>query len=320
MKPVVLVTQALPQSVESYLEAHCECRYWQADSGIALQDALQDADGVLLSGIGISEETLKKASRLKVISTISVGYNHLDIAAMKAKGIIGTHTPEVLDETVADLVMALVLGAARRIAELDAYVKAGKWHSADVETLFGMDVHHKKLGIIGMGRIGKKIVQRAKFGFDMSILYYNRRRDEDVEREWDIAYATMPELLAESDFVVLMVPLTAETKGMMDASAFKLMKSSAFFINASRGQTVDETALYRAVENGIIRGAALDVFSQEPVDPDNPLLKHPAILTIPHIGSATEETRTRMAMAAAENLVAVLQDGKAPYIIPEFKS
>lgn len=319
MKPTILITQKLPENVIDYLKAHCECRYWTPSSDSTIEEALKGVDGVMVSGIAINEKTLSMADRLKVVSTISVGYNHLDIEAMKAKGVVGTHTPEVLDDTVADLVMALMLGAARRIASLDAYVKSGNWLPTDVETLFGLDVHHKKMGIIGMGRIGRQIVKRATAGFDMTVMYHNRHRDEEAERLWGITYASISELLSEADFVVLMVPLTESTRGLMDADAFRKMKNTAIFINASRGQTVDEAALIHAVEHGEIWGAALDVFCQEPIDADNPLLKHPRILTVPHIGSATEETRTRMAMSAAENLVAVLNDKEAPYLIPAFK-
>ncbi|MBS7525452.1 D-glycerate dehydrogenase [Fusibacter paucivorans] len=319
MKPTILVTQQLPESVSAFLNAHCECRYWTPNDNSSIEEALKDVDGVMVSGMPVTEKTLSKADQLKVVSTISVGYNHLDLEAMKAKGVVGTHTPEVLDDTVADLVMALMLGTARRIAALDSYVKSGNWQPTDVETLFGLDVHHKKLGIIGMGRIGRKIVQRAKAGFDMSVVYHNRHRDEDAEKAWGIAYASMTALLSESDFVILMVPLTESTYGMMDAAAFKQMKKTAVFINASRGQTVDEAALFDAVNTGGIWGAGLDVFCHEPINTDSPLLKHPRILTVPHIGSATEETRTRMAMAAAESLVAVLSGKEAPYLIPEFK-
>jgi gluconate 2-dehydrogenase len=268
-------------------------------------------------GGSIDQELLDCAPRLKVVSNVSVGYNNFDIEAMKKRAVLGTNTPSVLDETVADLVMALVLATSRRIVELDRYVKEGTWIKGNDEKLFGADVHHATIGIIGMGRIGEAIAKRAKYGFDMDVLYYNRTRKHQAEEKFGVEYVSMDEVLKRSDFVVLMTPLTPETTHMIGQREFSLMKETAFFINASRGQTVDEQALIEALEMGKICGAGLDVYEKEPVDPNNPLLKMPNVVTLPHIGSATEKTRFEMAMLAAKNLVLGVRGEQPPNLLNE---
>jgi gluconate 2-dehydrogenase len=255
---------------------------------------------------------LRHAPNLKIVSNVSVGYNNFDLEAMRKFNVIGTNTPHVLDESVADLTFALILNVAKRISELDRMVKVGQWgKSNDEKEYFGVDVHSMKLGIIGMGRIGKALARRAKFGFNMDVLYYNRNRKLDVEEEYGVKYADLQSLLEHSDFVVLLIPLTPETYHLIGEKEFKLMKKSAFFINVSRGQTVDEQALISALQNYEIKGAGLDVFTKEPVEPENPLLQLNNVVVTPHIGSATERTREVMAMRAAQNLVAVVT-GKEP--------
>jgi gluconate 2-dehydrogenase len=280
---------------------------------------IADVDGLLMVGGSIDQELLDRATRLKVVSNVSVGYNNFDIEAMKKRAVLGTNTPSVLDETVADLVLALVLATSRRIVELDRYVKEGKWEKGNDEQLLGADVHHATIGIIGMGRIGEAIAKRAKNGFDMDVLYYNRTRKHQAEEKLGVEYASMDEVLKRSDFVVLMTPLTPETTHMIGKKEFSLMKENAFFINASRGQTVDEQALIEALEMGKICGAGLDVYEKEPVDLDNPLLKMPNVVTLPHIGSATEKTRFEMAMLAAKNLVLGVRGEQPPNLLNEFK-
>ncbi|WP_282935388.1 D-glycerate dehydrogenase [Paenibacillus sp. RC67] len=322
-KPKILITRKIPAECLSYLKEHCECTLWEEEGSIPrnqLLEQIKDYEGLLLSGTSIDAELLDRAPRLKAVSSISVGYNHFDIDEMKARGVIGTHTPYVLDDTVADLVLALMLSSSRRIAELDAFVKKGNWRRGAVreEHLFGMDVHHATLGIIGMGRIGEAIAKRAVRGFDMNLLYYNRSRKPDVEERFGAEYRSLEDLLTESDFVVLMTPLTPETVRFIRKEHFEMMKPSAFFINASRGQTVDEQALIEALRNGTIRGAGLDVFDKEPISPDNPLLQLDNVVTVPHIGSATVKTRNDMAMVASQNLVGALTGGKA-YVVPELQ-
>jgi glyoxylate/hydroxypyruvate/2-ketogluconate reductase len=323
-KPKVFITKRIPDAVLHYLEEHLECKM-REEGPFTREQLLQevgDVEGILTSGDAINDELLEQAPKLKAVSTISVGYNHFDVAAMKRRGVIGTHTPYVLDDTVADLVLALMLSAARRIAELDSLVKEGGWRRGaglTEETFFGMDVHHAKLGIIGMGRIGEAIAKRAVNGFSMELMYHNRSRNSEAEQLYGAKYVELETLLRESDFVVLMTPLTPETARYIKKEHFEMMKPTAFFINASRGQTVDEQALLEALQSGRIRGAGLDVFETEPVQPDNPLLRLPNVVTVPHIGSATAKTRFDMAMAAAENLVAALTGGNPPYVVKELR-
>ena len=280
---------------------------------------LGNAQGLLVLGHRIDRELLEAAPQLRIVSNITVGYNNFDIAAMKARHVMGTNTAGVPDDTVADLVFGLILTVARRISELDSYVKAGRWQKGDEAELFGRDVHHATLGIIGMGRIGEAIARRGRWGFNMEVLYHNRTRKEEAERELGVGYRTLDELLQESDFIVVMTPLTAETRGLMGWREFCLMKKTAVFINASRGKVVDEDALVRALREGIIYGAGLDVYAREPLDPAHPLLALPNVVTLPHIGSATAKTRYDMAMCAANNLIKGLYGEKPPHLVEELK-
>jgi gluconate 2-dehydrogenase len=309
MKPTVFIDRKVPAEVEAYIAEHCIIDKWEESAPIPrtlLHEKLANASGLLTAGMKIDANLLEHAPQLKVVSSISVGYNHFDLVAMKERGIIGTNTPHVLNDTVADLAFALILGTARRVAELDRYVKDGQWKSGDGIKLFGRDVHHAKLGIIGMGRIGEAVARRAKFGFDMEVVYYNRSRKPEAEEKLGVQYSELHELLASSDFVVLLAPLTAETNKLIGANELKMMKPSSIFINISRGQTVDEQALIEALQSGTIAAAGLDVYEKEPIDADHPFLHMANVLTLPHIGSATTQTRFDMAMLAAQNLVSAL--------------
>jgi gluconate 2-dehydrogenase len=320
MKPKVFIDRPIPAKVEEYIAEHCSYSIWNSKERIppdVLREKLAEADGLLTSGRKIDSNLLEMAPRLRAVSTISVGYNHFDVAAMKARGVIGTNTPDVLNETVADLVFALILSAARRIPELDRYVKEGLWKPGDNENLFGIDVHHASLGIIGMGRIGEAIARRAKLGFGMEVSYCNRSRRPAAEQQFGAVYMTLEQLLRTSDFIVLMTPLTPDTTRMIGREQFRMMKRTAIFINASRGQTVDEAALIEALQEGTIRAAGLDVFEREPVAADNPLLRMPNVVTLPHIGSATARTRFDMAMLAARNLVLAVTGQKPPNVVAE---
>ncbi|MEB3101637.1 2-hydroxyacid dehydrogenase [Ferviditalea candida] len=322
MKPKVFIARPIPAEAEAYIARHCEVKKWEGPGAIPrdrLLEAVADVEGLLTSGHRIDAELLDSAPKLRVVCNAIVGYNNFDLEAMRKRRILGTHTPTVLDDTVADLVMGLMLAAARRITELDAYVKAGNWKKGDVEVLYGIDVHHKTLGIIGMGRIGEAIAKRAYNGFGMKVLYHNRSRKPEAEKQYAAEYAAMEELLRQSDFVVLMTPLTPETDGLMGENEFRMMKSSAIFINASRGKTVNEQALIKALKEGWIHAAGLDVFEQEPVDLNNPLLRMSNVVTLPHIGSATAQTRFDMVMLAAQNLVQTLQGQEPPNVVPELR-
>lgn len=322
MRPKVFIARKVPREVEDYIAQYCDYEKWNWPGIIPRNELLKvlgESEGLLINGERIDQELLDSAPKLRVVSNNSVGYNNFDLGAMRSRGIIGTNTPSVLDETVADLVLGLILATARRISELDRYVKAGQWRGIIGDELFGTDVHHTTIGIIGMGRIGECIAERAKFGFKMHVLYCNRNRRVEAEERVGVEHCSMEQLLQESDFVVLMTPLTPQTVNIMNDREFSLMKRSAIFINASRGETVNENALIKALEEGRIRGAGLDVYNKEPIEPNNPLLKMQNVITIPHIGSATAKTRFDMAMLAAQNLVKALLGKEPPNLVQELR-
>ncbi|WP_313345078.1 D-glycerate dehydrogenase [Sedimentibacter sp.] len=319
MKPKVLIAKEIPDYVNEYIGNYCDYEIL-ADAGYNdIINIIHDKDGLMLSGIKIDKNLLEHAPKLKVVSNISVGYNNFNIEDMKEKNIIGTHTPGVLNDTVADLIFGLILSTARKLPEMDRYVKDGKWNKQDESIIFSKDVHHATLGIIGMGRIGETVAKRAKYGFDMDVLYYNRNRKYDAEKCLGVKYADLDVLLKQSDFVLIMTALTDETYHMIDEEQFNLMKSDAILINASRGATVNEKALIKALSEKKILGAGLDVFEKEPIEKDNPLLKMSNVVLLPHIGSATIKTRNDMARLAAENLVAALNGEVPPNMVPELK-
>ncbi|MBL4931250.1 2-hydroxyacid dehydrogenase [Clostridium paridis] len=321
-KPKVFIARKILDENKEYLEKYCDLETWDSDLEITreeLLDRLSDKEGLLTVGTKIDEELLNRAPKLKIVSNISVGYNNFDLEAMKKRGVIGTHTPNVLDDTVADLIFGLIISSARRIPELDRYVKNGEWKPQEDDDLFGVNVHHRTLGIIGMGRIGEAVAKRGKLGFDMDVIYYNRNRKLETENNLGVRYCEFDELLKTSDFIVLMTPLTKETRELIGYREFDLMKKSSIFINASRGQTINEKALIEALENKKILGAGLDVFKIEPVEKDNPLLKMNNVITLPHIGSAVEETRRDMFEVAVRNLVKGVQGKIPPNVVPELK-
>ncbi|HEC23046.1 MAG TPA: D-glycerate dehydrogenase, partial [Chloroflexi bacterium] len=245
-----------------------------------------------------------------------------DVAAATARGIPVGHTPGVLTDTTADFAFALLMAAARRVVEGVHYVKAGRWRTWGPTLLMGHDVHHATLGIIGFGRIGQGVARRAA-GFDMRVLYYDRNPDEDAEVAHRLGAESRPldEVLAESDFISLHVPLTDETYHLIGEREFRLMKSSAVLINTARGPVVDPQALYNALTNGEIAYAALDVTEPEPLPPDHPLLRLENCIVVPHIASSSLATRNRMAEMAAENLEAGLKGEKLPYCVnPEVQA
>jgi len=277
---------------------------------------LQDTDGIMGLELNVNKELLDHAPNLKIVSNVSVGYNNLDVEELTKRGILATNTPGVLNDTVADTIFGILMAAARRIPELDQYVKSGNWQTAVAgPEYYGTDVHHKKLGIIGMGRIGQAIAKRAHLGFDMDILYHTRTRKQEAEEKYHATYCSLEGLLKQSDFVCLMTPLTPETEGMIGKKEFELMKKSAFFVNGSRGKTVVEKELISALQNGKIAGAALDVFDQEPIQPDNPLLTMKNVVTTPHVGSSTAETERAMSELAAKNLETGLNGNRPPNLI-----
>ncbi|MFD1705672.1 2-hydroxyacid dehydrogenase [Siminovitchia sediminis] len=281
----------------------------------AFLERLKETEGIIGLELPVNAELLDKAPQLKIVSNVSVGYNNLDIEEMTKRGVMATNTPGVLTDTVADAIFGLLIATARRIPELDHYVKSREW-KADLEPEhYGVDVHHKTLGIIGMGRIGQAIAKRAHLGFDMNILYHSRTRKPEAEEKFNAAYRGLDELLMESDFVLLITPLTGETMDLIGKREFGLMKKSAIFINGSRGGTVVEDELVEALQNNEIAAAGLDVFRQEPVQHDHPLLDMKNVVTLPHIGSSTHETELKMSQLAAKNLDAGLNGDIPPTLI-----
>ncbi|RSL32125.1 D-glycerate dehydrogenase [Salibacterium salarium] len=318
MKKKVIAYGRVREKAQEKLREKYDLQYFSGEEDLSdenFKQALQEAEGIVGLGIQADETFLDHAPHLKVISTVSVGYDNLHLEEMTKRGVAGTNTPGVLNDTTADAIFGLLLATARRIPELDRYVKQGEWTEGLPESKFGYDVHHRTLGIIGMGRIGEAIAKRGHFGFDMDILYHNRSRKPGLEETYNAGFRELNDLLAESDFVCLMTPLTPETRHLMGRDQFAHMKNSSIFINGSRGDTVDETALVEALENGDIRSAGLDVFQEEPVSPDHPLVKMDRVVTLPHIGSATGETEDKMSLLAAENLDAVLEGNEPPNLL-----
>ncbi|SDG88987.1 gluconate 2-dehydrogenase [Paraburkholderia steynii] len=306
MKRKIVAYKPLPDDVLSYLQQHAEVVQADAAQHDAFVAALKDADGAIGASVKITPSMLDGAAKLKALSTISVGYDNFDVPDLTKRGIVLAHTPDVLTESTADTVFSLILASARRVVELADWVKAGEWKASIGPELYGVDVQGKTLGIVGLGRIGGAVARRAALGFNMKVLYTNRSANAEAEQRYGARRVELDELLATSDFVCLQVPLTPETHHMIGANELRKMKRSAILINASRGQTVDENALIEALQTGTIHGAGLDVFDKEPVDPNSPLLKLKNVVALPHIGSATHETRHAMARCAAENLVSAL--------------
>ena len=280
-------------------------------------EALKDVEGIVGLALQVSDTLLDLAPNLQIVSNVSVGYNNLDIDALTKRNIMATNTPGVLNETVADTIFGLLIATARRLPELDHYVKSRQWKGDLTMDYYGTDVHHKKIGIIGMGRIGEAIANRAHHGFHMEVSYHNRTRNLSAEQKFNATYKELDELLQTSDYVVLMAPLTPETEGMIGAKEFSMMKESAIFINGSRGKTIVEKDLISALENKEIAAAGLDVFEKEPVEDDNPLLNMPNVVTLPHIGSSTYATELAMSQLACDNLLAGLRGEKPPNLINE---
>ena len=309
MKPSIILYKALPDDLHQRLEDHFTVtRVDNLDPETVQKnaEAFANAEGMLGSSEKVDAALLEKMPKLRATSTVSVGYDQFDVDALNERGIFLMHTPTVLTETVADTMMALVLSTARRVVEVAERVKAGEWKQGIGPDWFGIDVHHKTLGIIGMGRIGLALAQRAHFGFGMPILYNARRHHSEAEERFQARYCDIDTLLQESDYVCVVLPLTDETHHMIGAEQFKKMKSSAIFINAGRGPVVDEQALIAALKSGEIHAAGLDVFEQEPLPVDSPLLSLPNVVALPHIGSATHETRYNMAACAVDNLIDAL--------------
>jgi glyoxylate reductase len=318
MKPGVLVTRMIYERPLRLLREKSEATVNLEDRRMTPEEiiaALPGKMGLLSMGSDpISARVLEAGKNLKIVANDAVGFNNIDVDAASRLKIAVTNTPDVLTDTTADLSFALILGVARRVAEADRFVRAGKWIGWTPGLMIGADVHGKTLGIVGLGRIGSAVARRAQ-GFNMRVVYNDiRRLDPAVEQQHQLRFMCLRDLLEASDFVTLHVPLTTETTHLIGAEQLGLMKKSAFLINASRGPVVDENALVKALKAGTIAGAGLDVFEAEPrVSPE--LLTLDQVLLLPHIGSATDETREKMAQTAVNNILAVIRGEIPPNIL-----
>ncbi|PLZ03885.1 bifunctional glyoxylate/hydroxypyruvate reductase B [Burkholderia sp. WAC0059] len=311
MKKRVVVYRALPPDVLGLLQAQCDVIVADADTDrAAFLEALKHAHGMIGNKLKVGAALLEGAPELEAASTISAGYDDFEVPALTQRGVLLCNTPDEVTETTADLTFTLVLATARRIAELDAWTRRGEWKQSAGAAQFGVDVHHKTLGIVGLGRIGGAVAKRAAHGFGMQVLYSNRSRNAEAERAYGAQWKPLDELLAQSDFVVVLVPLSPATTQLIGARELQLMKPSAVLVNCARGQVVDEAALIEALREKRIRGAGLDVFEREPL-PESPLYALENTVLVPHIGSATRETREAMARRAALNLLEALS-GRLP--------
>lgn len=285
------------------------------EQAAAFHAALANADGMIGSSYPVNATLLAGAPNLKVISSVSVGVDNYDLSALAARGIMLCHTPGVLTETTADTIFALIMASSRRLVTLANHVREGHWTRNIGEELFGWDVHGKTLGILGFGRIGQALARRAALGFGMPVLYHNRRPidlpNELPELVGKAQHTALDDLLKRADIVAAVLPLTAETRGLMGSREFALMKPGAIFVNGARGAIVQESALLDALNHGSLRAAGLDVFATEPLPLDSPLGTHPKVTALPHIGSATFETRYAMAEMATSNLLQALA-GQTP--------
>ena len=314
--PIIYLTRRLPEQALDLLKRNgMNFTFNSKDeppSESSLIHEVSDVDGLLcLLTEKITPDIIDAGKNLKVIANIAVGYDNIDVRRATERGIYVTNTPGVLTETTADLAWALLMASARRIVEADKYLRAGKWKIQwNLMFMTGSDINGKTLGIIGLGRIGQAVARRAK-GFNMKIFYYDENRNMDAEAELGVEYAEMEAILREADFVTIHVPLSEKTRNLISERQLAMMKRDAILVNTSRGPVVDEYALCDALKRGIIAGAGLDVFQKEPIEKSNPLIKLDNVVLVPHIGSATVETRTRMAVMAVENAIAALQ-GKTP--------
>lgn len=311
-KPKVLVTRQFVGDAVQRLKELYEIREW-TEQGMMPPDLFKewiaDCDAYYGAGDAINREVLERATKLKVVSHVAVGTDNIDIAACTERGIPVCNTPHVLTDATADLTIAMLLAAARRLPEQFAFVREGRWKANSPTQLLGWDVRGKTLGIVGMGEIGEAVARRAT-AFGMRIVYHNRKPKENIARDF-AEYRKLEDLLRESDFVSLHTPLAAETRGMIGAERLALMKPSAVLLNLARGAVVNTDDLVRALQDGTIAGAALDVTDPEPIPAGHPLAAMPNVIITPHAGSSTYETRDAMARLAADNLRLVLE-GRIP--------
>src|SRR5215471_5971529 len=316
-KPKIYSTHQLFDEARKILDANCDVEYWVDSERPPREEVLRrvkDKEGLIcLLTEKVNDELLRIAPKLRIAANVAVGYDNIDVDACTRRGVVATNTPGVLDETTADFAWTLLLAVARRLPEGEALARSGNWKGWNLDQLCGADVWGKTLGVVGFGRIGKAVARRA-FGFQMKVIYTDAMRaPEDVERSMNAEFCDLNALLAESDFISLHVPLLPETRGLFDGPKFFRMKPSAFLINTSRGPVVDEAALVAALEAKKLAGAALDVYENEPFI--HPGLKRPNVVLAPHLASASLATRTRMAVIAANNVVALFKGQMPPNML-----
>ena len=319
MRPKVLITREIPERGLSKIREFFEVDLWTDEAPPpkdVILERIRDKDALVsLLTDPIDEEVFDAAPKLRIVSQYAVGYDNIKVEEATKRGIYVTNTPGVLTETVADFTFALMLAVARRVVEADRYVREGKWKVGwHPLMMVGTDVYGATLGIVGLGRIGSAVARRAK-GFNMRVIYYDVVRREDLEKELGIEYVSLDKLLEESDYVSLHTPLTPQTYHLIGEEQLKKMKKTAFLINTARGKVVDQKALYKALKEGWIAGAGLDVFEQEPISPDDPLLELDNVVLAPHAASASYETRSRMAEMVADNLIAFLKGEVPPNLV-----
>jgi lactate dehydrogenase-like 2-hydroxyacid dehydrogenase len=308
-----LVTKRIYSEAVEFLRRHAEVDYAESDDGLSAEELLVRARGKqgLVSQLTdkFTAAVMDQLDEVRVIANVAVGFDNIDVPAATRRKILVTNTPGVLTDTTADFAFALLMAAARRVVEGHQFVHSGQWTKWRIDLLVGRDVHHRSLGVFGMGRIGQAVARRGR-GFDMRILYHDAvRAPEAIERELGLEFMTSERLLKESDFVSLHVPLIPETRHMMGAEQFRMMKSTAVLVNTSRGAVVDEAALAEALEKRIIAGAGIDVFENEPLVHPKLLLLENVVLA-PHIASASVDTRRKMSMMAVENAAAALEGSR----------
>ncbi len=323
-KPRVFVTRQIPEPglerIREYYEVEVWPEYTPPPYEVLLEKAKESDALVTLLTDRIDCNLIESSQpRLRIIAQYAVGYDNIDVDCATRYGVYVTNTPGVLTEAVADFTWALILAVTRRIVEADRFVREGKWYETRTGwhpmMLLGTEVNGKTLGIVGMGRIGRAVAKRAK-GFNMRILYYDvKPLPKEVEQELGAEYRSLHDLLREADIVSIHVPLTPQTYHLIGEEELRAMKKTAYLVNTARGKVIDTDALVRALEEGWIAGAALDVFEQEPLPPDHPLTRFDNVVLAPHLGSATVETRTKMALLVADNLIAFARGEIPPTLV-----
>ena len=318
MAPRVLITHKLADEAVEVARQACDVRFTPLDQPLdaaTLRQAIVGMDGVIsVVTDTIDTAFLEAGADLKVVANVAAGYDNVDVPAATRRGVVVTNTPGVVTESTADLTWGLLFSIARRIPEADRYIRAGKWKAWRLMALLGNDVHGRTLGIVGMGNIGQAVARRAS-GFGMTILYHNRHRlPETLEFELGVTWVELQTLLQTADFVSVHTPLSTETRHLIGEKELRMMQPTAYLINTSRGPVVDETAVIRALQEQWIAGAGLDVFEQEP-DVPQALKDLDNVVLLPHIGSASIASRTRMAVMAAQSVVAVLQGERPQHVV-----